>query len=75
LAGSFGYSHEHEALSRRIGEDHWLPRVRQAVGPGDELVLDGFSCATQLAHLSDLRSTTLVSLVRRALQADDVRSG
>ncbi|MGD0020313.1 MAG: FAD-binding and (Fe-S)-binding domain-containing protein [Candidatus Limnocylindrales bacterium] len=75
LAGSFGYSHEHEALSRRIGEEHWLPRVRRAVGAGDELVIDGFSCATQLKHLSDLRSTTLVSLVRRALQVDDVRAG
>jgi Fe-S oxidoreductase len=75
LAGSFGYSHEHEALSRRIGEEYWLPRVRRAVGAGDELVLDGFSCATQLAHLSDLRSTTLVALVRRALLVDEVRPG
>jgi Fe-S oxidoreductase len=75
LAGSFGYSHEHEVLSRRIGEEHWLPRVRRAVGAGDEFVIDGFSCAMQLAHLSDVRSTTLVSLVRRALEADAVRSG
>ena len=69
LAGSFGYRAEHEPLSRRIGDEHWLPRVRAAVG-GDEtasLVIDGFSCTMQLEHLSDLRSTSLVTLVRREL--------
>jgi Fe-S oxidoreductase len=69
LAGSFGYRAEHEPLSRRIGDEHWLPRVRAALGGDDPaaLVVDGFSCAMQLEQLSDLRSTTLVALVRRAL--------
>ncbi len=77
LAGSFGYRAEHEALSRRIGEEQWLPKLRSALvqggeatlGPGDAtvLVVDGFSCQMQLDQLSDLRSTALVSLVRRAL--------
>ena len=67
LAGSFGYSHEHEAISRRIGEEHWLPRVEAALHDGDTLVADGYSCTMQLSHLSDLESTSLVSLVRRRL--------
>ena len=71
LAGSFGYRAEHEPLSRRIGDEHWLPRVRAAVGGDDTaaLVVDGFSCAMQLEQLSDLDSTTLVALVRRELDA------
>lgn len=69
LAGSFGYRAEHEALSRRIGEEQWLPKVRAAVGADEEttLVLDGFSCVMQLDQLSDLESTALISVVRRAL--------
>jgi len=66
LAGSFGYTPEHEALSRRIGTEHWLPRVESKLGVGDVLVADGYSCTMQLAHLSSLRSTSLVSLARAA---------
>ena len=79
LAGSFGYRSEHEALSRQIGEEQWLPRVRSALAPRDRaapglrhdpaLLVDGFSCAMQLDQLSDLRSTALISLVRRALRS------
>ena len=75
LAGSFGYSHEHEAISRRIGEEQWLPRVRKAVRPGDELVVDGFSCTMQLSHLSELESTALVSLARRMLGSTETARG
>ena len=69
LAGSFGYSGEHQAISRRIGVDQWLPRLRAALEPGDELIVDGYSCTMQLSHLSGLQSTPLISLVRRALDA------
>ena len=78
LAGSFGYRSEHEPLSRQIGEEQWLPKVRSALGPGGEttsgsggttaLLVDGFSCQMQLDQLSDLRSTALISMVRRALR-------
>jgi len=71
LAGSFGYRSEHEPLSRKIGQEQWLPKVRAAVGGHEEgdanLVVDGFSCVLQLDQLSDLESTTLVSIVRRSL--------
>jgi FAD/FMN-containing dehydrogenase/Fe-S oxidoreductase len=73
LAGSFGYRAEHEPLSRRIGRDHWLPRVRSAVKPRGELdspatlLVDGVSCRMQLDQLSDLQSAALISVVRRVL--------
>ena len=78
LAGSFGYRSEHEPLSRQIGEEQWLPRVRSALGEGRRaspgsgdvpaLLVDGFSCTLQLDQLADLRSTTLISVVRQALR-------
>jgi Fe-S oxidoreductase len=70
LAGGFGYRAEHEALSRRIGEEQWLPRVQAAVGPDATLVIDGFSCASQLQQLADLPAERLMTLVRRRLAAD-----
>ncbi len=84
LAGSFGFSAAHEAVSRRIGEDQWLPKLLstvrreseiEMVGSGASggsdvddaiLVIDGFSCATQYAHLAPDGSpaaTTLPELV------------
>ena len=72
LAGSFGFNARHEAVSRTIGRDLWLPKVRHALdgtSPGRaRLVVDGFSCRAQLEHLApDLlgRVSTLPSLVRR----------
>jgi Fe-S oxidoreductase len=74
LAGSFGFNARHEPVSRRIGEDIWLPKLRQAMegpeGTAPELVIDAFSCQTQLSHLGpDLlsRATTVPELVRRRL--------
>jgi Fe-S oxidoreductase len=79
LAGSFGFDARHEPVSRKIGEDLWLPKVRAAMAeapspsiPASDagpsyLVIDGFSCRSQLEHLGpDLvgRTTTLAALVR-----------
>jgi FAD/FMN-containing dehydrogenase/Fe-S oxidoreductase len=83
LAGSFGFNAHHEALSRRIGEDLWLPKLRSRlfrdtstrrrdeVRSRDDgrayLVLDGFSCRTQLEDLAPellQHVTTLPALVR-----------
>jgi FAD/FMN-containing dehydrogenase/Fe-S oxidoreductase len=89
LAGSFGFNARHEAVSRKIGEDLWLPKVRASLSGGtvptvvpsgegaqlgpSYLVVDGFSCRSQLEHLGpDLveRTTTLAALVRmRAVAA------
>ena len=68
LAGSFGFRAEHADLSRSIGEDLWLPKVRAACAAHDppaELVMDGFSCAMQLAHLEGVLPVSSVSIVRR----------
>lgn len=69
LAGSFGFRAEHEALSRRIGEETWLPAVHAALdraGPGRAVAIDGFSCATQ-ADLGHLPLLPLLTTVRRLL--------
>ena len=68
LAGSFGFDAHHEPVSRTIGEDLWLPKLRQSLGDGGtRLVVDGFSCHTQLEHLAPellARTTNLAALVR-----------
>ncbi len=85
LAGSFGFNAHHEEVSRRIGEDLWLPKLRAMLrgdagaGTGGEnsaqdqsgartyLVVDGFSCHTQLEHLAPdlLRHVTSVPALAR----------
>ena len=73
LAGSFGFRAEHEPLSRRIGEEQWLPKITSAIGDPEsggrvELLIDGFSCATQythLAHPTAPRPLTLAELIGR----------
>ncbi|HMK96477.1 MAG TPA: hypothetical protein VK425_02960, partial [Acidimicrobiales bacterium] len=72
LAGSFGFNAHHERVSRHIGEDLWLPKVRAALGGAGltpaELVADGFSCQAQVSHLSPdimARVTDLPSLLRK----------
>jgi FAD/FMN-containing dehydrogenase/Fe-S oxidoreductase len=77
LAGSFGFDARHEGLSRKIGEELWLPKLRAALGQGAsgapaQLVVDGFSCRAQLSHLSpelSSQAATLASLVREHLAA------
>ena len=68
LAGAFGFGARHEPVSRKIGEELWLPKLRAALGVDGRarLVVDGFSCRTQLAHLGqDLstRASTLPALL------------
>jgi FAD/FMN-containing dehydrogenase/Fe-S oxidoreductase len=65
LAGSFGFDSRHEGLSRHIGEQLWLPKVRAALAAppsGKRLVADGFSCRAQLAHLGPDLGPSLISL-------------
>jgi FAD/FMN-containing dehydrogenase/Fe-S oxidoreductase len=50
LAGSFGFRREHDAMSRQIAADRFVPLLA-GLPPGAELVIDGFSCATQALHL------------------------
>ncbi|HEV2637288.1 MAG TPA: FAD-binding and (Fe-S)-binding domain-containing protein [Actinocrinis sp.] len=68
LAGSFGFDADHEALSRKIGTEQWLPGVRATLEKMTDgaLVVDGFSCATQYSHLdeSGQAAMTLVELIQ-----------
>jgi len=67
LAGSFGFRAEHEALSRKIGNEYWLPKLRKELA-GGRLVATGFSCVTQLDHLDGPLATSPISLVRGFLE-------
>ncbi|HZP54044.1 FAD-binding and (Fe-S)-binding domain-containing protein [Actinocrinis sp.] len=76
LAGSFGFSAQHEPVSRAIGAEQWLPRLRDAT-QDRTLVIDGFSCATQYAHLAPTGSTsptTLAELLRAHISAKTTSS-
>ena len=75
LAGSFGFSAKHEAVSRLIGEQQWLPRLQSSVLYDRTLIIDGFSCATQYAHLARAGSaipTTLADLLLTRISARTV---
>ena len=67
LAGSFGFRAEHEKWSRKIGEEWWLPKVRAAT-ENSALVVDGFSCVTQLGHLGGPSSITTIDILRDRLR-------
>jgi Fe-S oxidoreductase len=66
MAGSFGFRAEHEKWARKIGEDWWLPRVRRAA-ESSAVVVDGFSCVTQLEHLDGGPCIATVDIVRERL--------
>jgi Fe-S oxidoreductase len=63
LAGNFGVERGHYDVSRAVAETALLPAVRDA--PDGAVVLaDGFSCRTQLDHLSQLRPGTGIHLAQ-----------
>jgi Fe-S oxidoreductase len=61
LAGAFGFTAGHEAVSTAIGEHRLAPAVRAA--PGALVVADGFSCRTQIAHLTGRRAQHLAEVL------------
>lgn len=63
MAGSFGYERNHYHLSVAIAEDRLMPAVRSA---GDRpIVASGFSCRSQIAHLSGCRPLHPVELMQK----------
>lgn len=66
LAGSFGYQREHDALSRQIAHDRFIPGVVAGARAGP-VVLDGFSCQLQAQHLAGLVATSTAELLARRL--------
>jgi Fe-S oxidoreductase len=62
LAGSFGYEKSHDALSRQIAADRFVPGLSAAAATR-RLVIDGFSCDLQATQLTSLAHTTLAQLL------------
>lgn len=67
MAGSFGFEVEHYAISQTIGEQALLPAVR-AAAPDTAIVVEGFSCHTQIAQGTARQPIHLAELVERALE-------
>ena len=61
LAGNFGAERGHYDVSVAVAETALLPAVRAA--PDAVLLADGFSCRTQLDHLTGRRALHLAELL------------
>ena len=67
MAGSFGYEAEHYETSMAIGETRLFPAVRKA-DQKTEIVADGFSCRSQIAHGTTRKARHLVEIIADALE-------
>ncbi|MFJ5089171.1 FAD-binding and (Fe-S)-binding domain-containing protein [Streptomyces sp. NPDC088674] len=68
LAGNFGFERGHYATSVACAEDQLLPAVR-AAEPEAVVLADGYSCRTQLSHLSPRTGRHLAEVLADALPA------
>ncbi|MFD7322032.1 FAD-binding and (Fe-S)-binding domain-containing protein [Streptomyces sp. NPDC059875] len=68
LAGNFGFEPGHYEVSVACAEDQLLPAVR-AAEENAVLLADGFSCRTQLDHLTGRRARHLAEVLAEALVA------
>jgi FAD/FMN-containing dehydrogenase/Fe-S oxidoreductase len=66
LAGNFGFTAGHHAVSQACAEAVLLPAVR-AAGPGTAVLADGYSCRTQVRQAGDDRPEHLAQLAARAM--------
>lgn len=62
LAGNFGAERGHYDVSVAVAEDQLMPALR-STSPDAVLLADGFSCRTQIEHLSDARGVHLAELL------------
>ena len=70
LAGNFGVERGHYDVSVAVAETALLPAIRAA--DADTVILaDGFSCRTQLEHLTDRPSVHLAELLAEHLGTSD----
>ena len=69
LAGSFGFHKDHDAISRRIAEDRFLPSIKEKARQG-LVVMDGFSCQLQADELADLPTLTTARVLADALSSN-----
>ena len=66
LAGNFGFTAGHHAVSQACAEAVLLPAVR-AAGAGTAVLADGYSCRTQVRQSGDDRPEHLAQLAARAM--------
>jgi FAD/FMN-containing dehydrogenase/Fe-S oxidoreductase len=71
LAGSFGFEAGHYELSMAMGERVLLPRIREA-DPDTLIVVDGFSCATQIRQGTGRDRLHLAEVLRLGLHAGEL---
>ncbi|MFJ5712007.1 FAD-binding and (Fe-S)-binding domain-containing protein [Streptomyces sp. NPDC093105] len=69
LAGNFGFEPGHEDVSRACAEDQLLPALRGAEDRA-EVLADGFSCRTQITHLTERRPRHLAEVLAEALEGE-----
>ncbi|MFD8008980.1 FAD-binding and (Fe-S)-binding domain-containing protein [Streptomyces sp. NPDC058955] len=69
LAGNFGFEPGHEEVSRACAEDQLLPALRRS-GAGAEVLADGFSCRTQITHLTDRSPRHLAEVLAEGLEGE-----
>jgi Fe-S oxidoreductase len=72
LAGNFGVERGHYDVSVAVAETALLPAVR-AAAEEDIVLADGFSCRTQLEHLSERRAMHLAQLLAARLDEEGSR--
>lgn len=70
LAGNFGYEPGRDAVSTRIAGERLLPALRDAP-PGAVTLADGFSCRTQITHLTEHTPRHLAEVLADALPDPD----
>ncbi|MEV4946337.1 FAD-binding and (Fe-S)-binding domain-containing protein [Streptomyces sp. NPDC053755] len=73
LAGNFGFEPGHYEVSVACAEDQLLPALRTAAADGGDAVVlaDGFSCRTQIGHLTDHRARHLAEVLAEALTSGE----
>jgi Fe-S oxidoreductase len=69
LAGSFGFQKDHDALSRQIAQDRFLPGIVRSALDGP-VILDGFSCQLQADELAKLPTTSTAELLAELLRTE-----
>ncbi|MCK8679195.1 FAD-binding and (Fe-S)-binding domain-containing protein [Streptomyces lichenis] len=67
LAGNFGFEPGHYEVSVACAEDQLLPALRAAT-PGTPVLADGYSCRTQLEHLTGARARHLAEVLAEGLE-------
>jgi len=74
MAGAFGYSAEHYAVSRAVGERVLAPAIRDS--PEAAIIIaDGFSCRAQIRHLCPGRRPMHLAEVLNLSAASGALSG